>query len=73
MKLEEVLPALKSKKLIRRTCWINCLFLINYANQIYFLNNPDVNLGQLNNIGANGCGYRLKSDDILADDWEIVE
>lgn len=59
MKLEEVLPALREGKKVRRTCWAPGLFV-------------KLNYNGTNIITEIGKECNLPSFHILADDWEIV-
>jgi hypothetical protein len=67
MKLEEVLPALRAGKKIRRAAWgdlstrlkdDNAIIMLEYKGK--WLDTPDA-------IGA------LTMNDILSNDWEVVE
>lgn len=57
MKLEEVLPALREGKRIRRRCYVDGGYIL-------------IEEGSM--ISSSGHCESLDEDDIFADDWEIV-
>lgn len=59
MKLEEVLPALREGKKIRRKCWWNKKYIVLEEN-------ADI-------ITNSGQRYVFTTNTLLADDWEIVK
>lgn len=69
MKLEEVLPALRAGKMIRRA---------NFMNKLVFLLRDRNNVAVACYHGKNQLAFakdyvRLWSNDLLAEDWEVLE
>lgn len=64
MKIEEIMPALRAGKKIRRKCWYDFLD-IRVENGNCFL--------ARNGKNAEDIWDFMNSDDLLATDWEVVE
>lgn len=62
MKLEEALPALKENKKIRRTSW-GYTTMVQLKNNLFYYPNSDYSIRSI----------RLEVEDILAEDWEILD
>lgn len=63
MKFEEILPALREGKKIRRKSWVDkrC-YSFEGGNFIYYSNEPEIYFKQF-----------MEEDILLADDWEVVK
>lgn len=64
MTFEEVLPALKSKKQIKRKGHVSPVFLFSCRDEKVRLRKGAFTVNKV---------YGFTADDILADDWEIVK
>jgi hypothetical protein len=69
MKFEEVLPLLRDGKKFRKLHYCGDEFLSD--RYIYVKNNQIILVNECYDV--EDYDYRLSSDDILAEDWEIVE
>lgn len=62
MKFEEILPALKAGKKIRRKCW---------GKEVYIKTHDFFVVGQI--ITEDNIDYALTVMDLEADDWEVIK
>lgn len=67
MKLEEVLPAFKEGKKIRRAAWINWAIRLKDGNAIVVFDH------KIQWVDAADKTVELTMDKILSNDWEVVE